>query len=301
MKKHSMEGLIRGTGVAIITPFTTSGRIDFRSLDLLVEDVIVNKVDFIVALGTTGEAVTLTTKEKEEVVTFIKKSAGGRVPIVLGIGGNNTRSVVEAIKRTDFDGISAILSVAPYYNKPNQSGMYGHFSEIANACPVDIILYNVPGRTSSNIDAQTIISLAGDHWNIVAIKEASGNISQAMDIIRKRPEGFAVLSGDDALTYPLMALGADGVISVVANAYPAAFSSMVRLIQKKEYDDALAIHYLLLDFINLLFTDGNPAGIKAALSITGMCKNVLRLPMVKVNRNVYKQLKQFIGNYEYPV
>ncbi len=301
MKKHSMEGLIRGTGVAIITPFTTSGRIDFRSLDLLVEDVIVNKVDFIVALGTTGETVTLTTKEKEEVVAFIKKSAGGRVPIVLGIGGNNTRSVVETIKSTDFDGISAILSVAPYYNKPNQSGMYRHFSEIANACPVDIILYNVPGRTSSNIDAQTIISLAGDHWNIVAIKEASGNISQAMDIIRKRPEGFSVLSGDDALTYPLMALGADGVISVVANVYPALFSDMVRLIQKKKYDEALVIHYSLIDFINLLFADGNPAGIKAALSIIGMCKNVLRLPMVRVDRIVYRQLKQFIENYEFPL
>ncbi len=300
MIRNKPETVISGTGVAIITPFLPGGKIDYRSLDLLIEDIIVNKVDFIVAMGTTSEAATMSLTEKEQLISFIKRSVNGRVPIVLGIGGNNTRSVVETIKETDFEGIKAILSVAPYYNKPNQQGLYEHFSEIAHVCPVDIILYNVPGRTSSHIDAKTILDLATEHWNIVAVKEASGNLFQAMDIIRKRPDGFSVLSGDDALTYPLMALGADGVISVVANAYPASFSAMVRLIHKEKYDDALAIHYSLLDFINLLFADGNPAGVKAALSIMGMCKNVLRLPLVKVNRNVYKGLKEFIEKYEFP-
>ena len=300
MIRNKTDKVISGTGVAIVTPFLPSGKIDYRSLDLLIEDIIINKVDFILALGTTSEAATMSLTEKAQLTAFIKKSVNGRVPIVLGIGGNNTRSVVETIKETDFDGIKAILSVAPFYNKPNQQGLYAHFSEIARVCPVDIILYNVPNRTSSHIDAKTILDLATEHWNIVAVKEASGNLFQVMDIIRKRPEGFSVLSGDDALTYPLMALGADGVISVVANAYPAVFSAMVRLIQKEKYDEALAIHYSLLDFITLLFADGNPAGIKAALSIMGECKNVLRLPLVKVNRNVYKGLKEFIENYEFP-
>jgi len=301
MKKNTSEGLISGTGVALVTPFTAKGNIDFRALDLLIEDIIINKVDFIVALGTTSEAATLTEGEKQKLMAFVIKSVNGRVPVVMGIGGNNTQSVINTIRETDFDGITAILSVAPYYNKPNQKGIYEHFSAIAKACPVDIILYNVPGRTSSNIEPATILELAGNHWNIVAVKEASGNLQQVMGIIQNRPEGFMVLSGDDALTFPLMALGADGVISVVANVYPAAFSGMVRYIQKEKYEEARSIHYSLRPFINLLFADGNPAGVKAALSINGMCKNVLRLPMVKVNPDVYKKIKQFLKSYEYPL
>jgi len=292
--------MIRGTGVAIVTPFQKSGKIDFKSLANLIEHIIVNKVEFVVALGTTSEAVTLTASEKIEVMDYVIEYVDGRIPIVMGIGGNNTQAVLNTLKSTDFDEISAILSVAPYYNKPNQTGLFQHFSAIAKACPVDVILYNVPGRTSSNISADTVLKLANAHSNIVAVKEASGDFSQIMDIIRKRPEGFAVLSGDDALTYPMMALGADGVISVVANAYPATFSAMVRMMLKKKFDEALEVHYSLLDIINQLFADGNPAGVKAALTILGMSKNYLRLPMVPVNKEVYARLKKLIDNYETP-
>lgn len=296
----TMKNKLKGTGVAIVTPFQKSGKIDFKSLANLIEHIIINKVEFIVALGTTSEAVTLTSSEKEEVMDSLIEYVDGRVPIVMGIGGNNTQAVLNTIKRTDFEDISAILSVAPYYNKPNQTGLYQHFSAIAKACPVDVILYNVPGRTSSNISADTVLKLANAHGNIAAVKEASGDFSQIMDIIHHRPEGFSVLSGDDALTYPMMALGADGVISVVANAYPASFSAMVRLMLKKKFDEALEVHYSLLDIIDQLFADGNPAGVKAALTILGMSKNYLRLPMVPINKTVYATLKKLINNYETP-
>lgn len=296
-----MKNRIKGTGVAIVTPFHENGKIDDKSLANLLEYIIVNKVEFIVALGTTSEAVTLTSFEKAEVMDIVKENVDGRVPIVMGIGGNNTQAVLNTIKTTDFEDISAILSVAPYYNKPNQTGLYQHFSAIAKACPVDVILYNVPGRTGSNIAAETVLSLAVAHNNVVAVKEASGDFSQVMDIIRHRPEGFSVLSGDDALTYPMMALGADGVISVVANAYPAAFSAMVRLMLKKKFDEALEVHYSLLDIIDQLFADGNPAGVKAALTILGISKNYLRLPMVPANRSVYNNLKQLIEDYTPPL
>jgi len=296
-----MHKKINGTGVAIITPFQKNGSIDYKSLGNLIEHIIVNKVDFVVALGTTSEAPTLTTQEKMNVMNFVKETVDGRIPIVMGIGGNNTQAVIDAINDTDFEDISAILSVAPYYNKPNQRGLYMHFSAIAKACPTDIILYNVPGRTSSNISAGTTLKLAEDHSNIVAIKEASGNFSQIMDILRKRPGNFSVLSGDDALTYPMMALGADGVISVVANAYPAAFSAMVRLMLKNKFDEALEVHNSLLDIIDQLFIDGNPAGVKAALTISGMCKNFLRLPLVPVQKDIFATLKKLIDNYETPL
>jgi len=296
-----MQKKISGTGVAIITPFLRSGKIDYKSLANLLEHIIVNKVDFVVALGTTSEAVTLTKQEKEEVMDFVKTTVKGRVPVVMGIGGNNTQAVVDTINTTDFEGISAILSVAPYYNKPNQIGMFQHFSTIAQACPVGVILYNVPGRTSSNIAADTVLKLASKYSNIIGVKEASGDLNQIMDIIRNKPEGFSVLSGDDALTYPMLTLGSDGVISVVANAYPAAFSAMVRLMFKKKYDNALAVHYSLVDIIDQLFADGNPAGIKAALTILGVSKNYLRLPMVPVNKMVYNNLKKLINNYETPL
>ena len=293
-----MQDNISGTGVAIVTPFLMSGEIDYSSLGLLIDNIIVNKVDFIVALGTTSEAVTLSGKEKDELMVYIINSVNGRVPIVMGIGGNNTQSVIDTINNTKFDNISAILSVAPYYNKPNQQGLFEHFSAIANTCPVPIILYNVPARTSSNISAETVLKLAAEHQNIVAVKEASGDLNQITDILRKRNENFSVLSGDDALTYPMMALGADGVISVIANAFPADFSKMVRLMQEKHYQKALSIHYSLIDIIDQLFADGNPAGVKAALSIQGTCKNHLRLPLVGVNKMVYAELEHLIEKYQ---
>lgn len=296
-----MQKEITGTGVAIITPFKKDGSIDYTSLDELVDNLIINKVDFIVGLGTTSEAATMTTEEKKEVMDSLKKSVAGRVPLVMGIGGNDTAKVVEEISKADLDGIAAILSVAPYYNKPNQRGMIAHFSAIAKASPIHVILYNVPGRTSSNISAQTVLELANEHWNITAVKEASGDLNQISEIIQNKPEGFKVFSGDDALTFPMMSLGADGVISVVANAFPAAFSGMVRLMVKQKYADARKVHYSLLKIIDLLFADGNPAGVKAALSYFGGCKNYLRLPMVPISEDVHNDLKEAIEAYESPL
>lgn len=296
-----MNKEFRGTGVAIITPFTRTGKIDFNALENLVEHIIVNKVDFVVALGTTGEASTLSHEEQQSVIQTVKKSVAGRIPVVVGIGGNNTHKMVEMIKETDFSGINGILSVAPYYNLPNQRGMYEHFGAIAKACPVPVIVYNIPGRSAANINAETMLALANEHWNIVAVKEASGNMKQIMNLLRNKPEGFSVLSGDDALTYPMMALGADGVISVVANAYPAAFSGMVRLLEKKKFDDALAIHNSLMDFIEAMLADGNPAGVKAALAKMKMCQNYVRLPLVTVNKEVSKRISELIDNYSFPL
>lgn len=295
-----MKRKITGTGVAIVTPFLKNGKVDYTSLGNLLEHIITNKVEFVVAMGTTSEAVTLSHEEKEEVKKFVLKCVNGRVPVILGIGGNNTHAVLNEIHNTDFKGISAILSVTPYYNKPNQTGLYQHFSAIAKSCPVDIVLYNVPGRTSSNISADTVLKLADDHNNIVAVKEASGDFMQIMEILKNRPASFSVLSGDDALTYPMLALGADGVISVVANAYPGSFSNMVRMILNGNQKEALAIHYSLIDIIDQLFADGNPAGIKAALTIMKISKNFLRLPIVPVNKMVYNRLNQLIQNYESP-
>lgn len=296
-----MNKEFRGTGVAIVTPFTRKGKIDFKSLDILIEHIIVNKVDFVVTLGTTGEASTLSHEEQLSVIETVKKSADGRIPVVIGIGGNNTHKMVEIINETDFTGVKGILSVCPYYNLPNQRGLYEHFSAIAKASPVPVIVYNIPGRSGANISAETILALANDHWNIVAVKEASGNMKQIMTLLRNKPEGFSVLSGDDALTYPMMALGADGVISVIANAYPAAFSGMVRLLEKKKFDDALAIHNSLMDFIEALLADGNPAGIKSALSKMKMCQNYVRLPLVTVNKKVSKRISELIDNYSFPL
>jgi 4-hydroxy-tetrahydrodipicolinate synthase len=295
-----MQKELKGTGVAIVTPFNKNRSVDYKSLGDLVEHIIVNKVDFVVGLGTTSEAATLTDTEKKEVMAYVVKTVDNRVPVVMGVGGNDTAKVVDELNNADLEGISAILSVAPYYNKPNQRGMFEHFSAIASACPLPIILYNVPSRTSSNISAQTVLNLANEHWNIVSVKEASGDLNQISEIIQNKPEGFTVLSGDDALTFPMMALGADGVISVVANAFPAAFSGMVRLINKHKYEEARRVHYSLLKIIDLLFADGNPAGVKAALSYLGVCKNYLRLPMVPVNEDVHKQLKNVIRDYEIP-
>lgn len=293
--------MIKGTGVAIVTPFNNNGSIDYQSLEKLINHIITGGIDFIVALGTTSEAVTLSATEKQELMKLVLKITDQRVPVIMGIGGNNTSEVVDTIKSTDFSGISGILSVAPYYNKPNQRGIYAHFAEIAKNCPLPIILYNVPGRTSSNISAETCLRLANDFENIVAIKEASGNMSQIMEILRLKPEHFTMLSGDDALTFPMMALGTKGVISVVANAYPQEFSKMVNMLNNDEdLNEAKQLHYSLLPFIDSIFADGNPAGVKAALEIMGLMENRLRLPMVSVTVDHYNSLDEFIKDYKQP-
>ena len=282
-----MKSEITGTGVAIVTPFLSSGEIDFPALGKLIDYIIDGNSDFIVSLGTTSEAVTLTANERIEVMKYVVEQVNYRIPVVMGVGGNNTAAVIDTLHSADFTGVSAILSVVPYYNKPNQRGIYEHFKAISENTPVPIILYNVPGRTSSNISDETVIKLANDFSNIIAVKEASGNMGQIMQIIKNKPDNFKVFSGDDALTFPMIALGVEGVISVVANAFPDKFSSMVNMVKKGEIDEARDIHYTLLDFIDMLFADGNPAGVKAALEIIGIMGNNLRLPMVSVNHELY--------------
>ena len=287
-----MPDRFKGTGVAIVTPFHDSGNIDFGSFEKIIEHVISHNVNYIVALGTTGESATLSKDEKVAVLDFVLETVNKRLPVVAGIGGNNTQEVINTIKATSFEGIDAILSVCPYYNKPQQKGMYGHFKAIAGICPVPVILYNVPGRTSSNLTAETTLRLASEFENIIGIKEASGNLAQCMEIIKNKPQDFLFISGDDALTYPLLALGADGVISVVANAFPLQFSEMVNLGLKGKLNKARTLHYLLLDFMNSLFLDGSPSGIKAALEDLGLCKSNVRLPLVKVNKTVHSIISE---------
>jgi 4-hydroxy-tetrahydrodipicolinate synthase len=293
------EKEIYGTGVALVTPFHPSGQIDFTSLGQLVNHVIEGGVDFIVALGTTAETATMNADEKSAVLQAIVDETDNRVPIIVGMGGNNTRELTNEIHNFDFEGVDGILSVAPYYSKPNQRGIYEHFKQIAMATDMPIIIYNVPGRTASNISAETCIKLANDFENIIAVKEASGDLMQVMEIVKNRPPGFRVFSGDDALTLPSLAVGADGVISVIANAYPKSMSEMVNgMLSDSDRYAAMAHHYQMLDVINALFADGNPAGIKALLDHMAIVKNNLRLPMVKVNRALNLELKkhaQFSG------
>lgn len=283
-----------GTGVAIVTPFHRYGTIDFNSLGNIIEHIITGGVDYIVALGTTGESVTLTNDEKVAVIDYVIETVDKRMPVVIGMGGNKTQEVVNFIKSVPFDGIDAILSVSPYYNKPQQRGLYRHYENIAAASPVPVILYNVPGRTSSNILPETVVDLAENVKNIIGIKEASGKLAQCMEIIKKKPKDFLVISGDDLLTLPLISVGGNGVISVVANAFPKQFSEMVNMALKGNYQKAKDIHYKFVDIINSLFADGNPSGIKAALDVLGLCSNSLRLPLVKVNKSVYNQIKALV-------
>lgn len=283
-----------GTGVAIVTPFNKKGEVDHPSLKKLVLHLINGGVEYIVALGTTGESVTLSTEEKKEVVRTIIDTAAGKIPVVLGIGGNNTAEVVETFNKFDLAGISAILSVSPYYNKPTQNGIYKHYEFVSKASPLPIILYNVPGRTGSNMLPETTLKLANDFSNILAIKEASGSIEQVMRIYQNKPVGFSIISGDDNLTLPMIASGATGVISVVANAYPRIFSDMVRATLKNDLQKARELHYSLFDFTELLFADGNPGGIKAALAEMNICENELRLPLAPVKDDVSKKLSDIV-------
>jgi 4-hydroxy-tetrahydrodipicolinate synthase len=273
-----------GTGVALVTPFHKNGNIDFKSLKKLVERCIDNKVEYLVPLGTTGESVTLTKDEKRAVIDFVIEVNEKRVPIVLGLGGNNTREIVDSMEHYPLKQVQAILSVSPYYNKPSQRGIYQHYKTIAAYSPVPVIIYNVPGRTSVNISADTTLLLAEEQKNIIGIKEASGNFDQCMKILQSKSKDFLFISGDDALTFPLIALGADGVISVVANAFPSEFSEMVRLALNGQFDKARKLHYKLLAFTNLLFSEGSPPGVKAALSIMNVTQEYLRLPLVEVTK-----------------
>jgi len=278
-------------GVALITPFKSDESIDFDALARLVEYQIKNGTDYLVVLGTTAETPTLTEKEKEDVTRFVIQCAAKRIPIVLGVGGNNTKAVVETLKTTDFSGIDAILSVTPYYNKPSQEGIYQHYAAIAKASPLPIVLYNVPGRTGVNMLAETTLRLAKEFNNICAIKEASGNFSQIDDIIKNKPADFMVISGDDGITFPLITLGAVGVISVIGNAFPSEFSRMVRLGLQGDYKSARLIHHHFNELIQLLFVEGNPAGVKSMLAVMGFIDNTLRLPLVPNTIKTYEKIR----------
>lgn len=280
-----------GTGVALITPFNEDYSVDYKSLENIVEFTLSNGADFLVALGTTSEAPTLTQEEKNEVLKTIIRTANGRCPIMLGMGGNNTMSLVESMKNQDFTGVDGILCVVPYYNKPNQNGMKAHFKAVADNSPVPVVLYNVPGRVGVNLQSATCVELA-QHPNIIAVKEASGNLQQIMEILRDKPSDFDVLSGDDGITQPMMALGAKGVISVAANGYPDVFCPMVTSMLNNDAETALSLHYKMLKMNNLIFADGNPAGIKALMASRGLCKNVLRLPLVPANEGVQNAIEE---------
>ena len=284
----------KGTGVAVVTPFHKHGTVDFTSLGKIIEHLVTNDINYIVALGTTAEVATLSENEKIAVTDFIIEAVDKRVPIMLGIGGNDTLKIVEQVKNMSFDGISAILTVAPYYNRPQQRGLFYHFKSIIDVSPVPMVIYNVPSRTSVNISAETTLKLANEVTGIIGIKEASGNILQCMEIIKNKPKDFLLISGDDALTLPLIAAGADGVISVVANAFPKEFSEMVHLALAGNMKKAREIHYKLLKFINAIFEDGSPSGVKAALEVMELCSNNLRLPLVKVNKQTNASINAII-------
>ena len=287
-----------GTGVALVTPFKKDGEVDYSALEKLVEFQIQNGVNYLVVQGTTGESVTLTDQEKISVLQFVIEINKERLPIVLGIGGNNTNLVIEQINQFSNYKIDGILSVSPYYNKPSQEGIYAHYKALSKASSLPIILYNVPGRTSSNISPDTTLKLANECENIVAIKEASGNLEQIMQIILNKPDGFLVISGDDALTLPHLAIGGDGVISVVANAFPKRFSTMVSSILKGDLDLAKQKHYELFEIIKYLFADGNPGGIKYVLKLINICEDNMRLPLVNINEKTANKLYELVASID---
>ncbi|WP_276816564.1 4-hydroxy-tetrahydrodipicolinate synthase [Segatella maculosa] len=293
------HNIFKGLGIALITPFTLNGEIDYKALKRLIEYQLTNGADFLCILATTGEAPCLSKQEKDEMTVFIKELVGGRVPILKYCGGNNTAAVVEEIKTTDWSGIDGILSICPYYNKPSQEGLYQHFKAIAEASPLPVVLYNVPGRTGVNMKAETTVRLAKDFPNIVAVKEASGSLEQIDEIIKNKPDNFDVISGDDALTFSMVASGAAGVISVIGNALPKEFSRMIRLEFNGEYEPARKIHHMFTELYSLLFIDGNPAGCKALLNDMGMIENVLRLPLVPTTITTKQKMAELLKNLRY--
>lgn len=285
---------LKGLGVALVTPFNSAKEIDFDSLARMIEYLIDGKVDYLVVLGTTGETATLSAEERILVRRFVVDKVRGRIPLIVGMGGNCTRSLIEEVRTADLTGFSAILSVAPFYNKPSQEGLYQHYRALIENAPLPVILYNVPGRTGVNISAETTLRLAREFPGIIGIKEASGNIRQIEEILQNRPEGFQVISGDDALTYPLMTLGAEGVISVVGNAFPREFGKMVRLCHDGRYKEALPIHYKFTRLYEELFVDGNPAGVKSILHDMGLIENELRLPLVPTRLETGEELRRIL-------
>ena len=281
-------------GVALITPFKEDGSVDYDALIRLVDYQVQNGTDFLCVLGTTAETPTLTAEEKKKIRELVVERVNGRIPILLGIGSNCTQGVVDSLKNDDFTGIDAVLVVVPYYNKPSQEGIYQHYKAVANATNLPIVLYNVPGRTGVNMTAETTLRIARDFKNVIAIKEASGNITQMDDIIKNKPENFDVISGDDGITFPLITLGAVGVISVIGNAFPREFSRMTRLALQGDYASALNIHHKFTELFKLLFVDGNPAGVKAMLNMMGMIENRLRLPLVPTRITTFEQMKRIL-------
>ena len=285
---------LKGMGVALITPFKEDESVDFEALGKLVDYQLQNGTDYLVVLGTTAETPTLSEEEKKQIVELVVSKVNRRIPIVLGVGGNCTRAIVEKLKNDNFDGIDAILSVVPYYNKPSQEGIYQHYKAISEATPLPIVLYNVPGRTGVNMTAETTLRIARECKNVVAIKEASGNITQMDEIIKNKPENFDVISGDDGITFPLITLGAVGVISVIGNAFPREFSRMVRLGLAGDYDNARTIHHSFTELFNLLFVDGNPAGVKSMLNAMGYVENKLRLPLVPTRITTFEKIRDVL-------
>ena len=288
------RNIFRGLGIALVTPFTPDGQVDYKSLKRLVEYQIDNGADFLCILATTGETPCLTQDEKEKITQLVKDVNHGRLPILKGCGGNNTAAVVDELRTADWSGIDGILSVCPYYNKPSQEGLYQHFKAIAEASPLPVVLYNVPGRTGINLKPETTVRLANDCENIVAVKEASGSLEQVDEIIKNKPQRFDVLSGDDALTFSMVASGAAGVISVIGNALPKEFSRMIRLEFQGEYEPARKIHHMFTELYSLLFVDGNPAGVKALLHEMGFIENQLRLPLVPTKVSTLQKMAEIL-------
>jgi 4-hydroxy-tetrahydrodipicolinate synthase len=286
---------LKGVGVALVTPFSQNGEVDYTALGAVIDYVIRGKVDYLVTLGTTGETATLTEKEKLDILNFTIEKAADRIPVVVGIGGNNTTAVCNTIKSWPLDKVAAILSASPYYNKPSQEGIYQHYAAIANSTNKPIILYNVPGRTSSNITAETTIRLATDFKNIIGTKEASGNMVQCMHLVRTRPEGFLLISGDDHIAMPLIACGFDGVISVAANCFAADFCQLIHLCMQGNFTEAIPFQNKLLVGMDLLFAENNPAGVKAFLAEKALIQNVLRLPLVPLSQGVMDRVREYMG------
>lgn len=287
-----------GTGVALVTPFKNDLSIDFEALERLVEDQIANGIDYLVVLGTTGEYSTLNKQEKEQVIDCIVKTNSNRLPLVLGIGGNNTMAVVEQLKTTDLSAFQAVLSVSPYYNKPSQEGIFQHFKLVAEASPLPIILYNVPGRTSSNILPETIARIANECDNVIGVKEAAGDIVQAMKLISLVPKDFKVISGDDMITLPMTLAGGAGVISVIGQGFPAEFSQMVKLGLEGNAKEAYQLHYRIAPSIDLIFAEGNPVGIKSLLEKKGICSKNVRLPLVNASEGLQAKIGDFVNKFQ---
>ena len=285
---------LKGMGVALITPFKEDESIDIDALIRMVDYQLQNNTDFLCVLGTTAETPTLSEEEKKLVKETVIQRVNGKIPILLGVGGNNTRALVKQLQEEDYTGVDAILSVVPYYNKPSQEGIYQHYKAITSATKLPIVLYNVPGRTGVNMTAETTLRIARDFKNVIAVKEASGNFTQMDDIIKNKPDGFDVLSGDDGFTFPLITLGAVGVISVIGNAFPREFSKMTRLALKGDYENALTIHHKFTELFKLLFVDGNPAGVKCILNAMGMIENKLRLPLIPTRIKTFEAIRKVL-------